>query len=121
MRTKSTRFELGLPTHSLVTDCPTQWGSKEKMVMRVNTSSVHVLLSDGAQPDLQNKVRRSIEDRFSDCNLDEFLNVMIFLDPPLCNYITRCNELAVVKDRLAEQEGSDLKTKSSPALPMIAT
>ena len=25
-----------------------------------------------------------------------------------------------VKDRLAEQEGSDLKTKSSPALPMTA-
>jgi len=62
-----------------------------------------------------------LEDRFSDCNLDDLLNVLIFLDPPLCNYITRCNELAVVKDRLAEQEGGDLKTKSSPALPMTAT
>ena len=32
---ESTQLELGLPTHSLVTDCPTQWGSKKRMVLRV--------------------------------------------------------------------------------------
>ncbi len=27
--------ELGLPSHSLITDCPTRWGSKQKMVARL--------------------------------------------------------------------------------------
>ena len=60
MNSRGLSLSLVILTHSLVTDCPTQWGSKEKMVLRVNTSSVHVLMSAGKQPDLQNKVRRSI-------------------------------------------------------------
>ena len=29
------QVEKGLPEHSLVTDCPTRWGSQQKMVARI--------------------------------------------------------------------------------------
>lgn len=107
-----------IPEHSLITECPTRWGSQQRMIGRVCNAYVSVsylkpilhllrtsiLTDDKDNPDftryIKSRVLHYIEDKYSDPATKELLDIVSFLDPRFKTDYIRAENVPDIKERV---------------------
>ncbi|KAF3859950.1 hypothetical protein F7725_000205, partial [Dissostichus mawsoni] len=75
--------ELGLPTHQLITESPTRWGSRQRMIERFLEQEKALPEEEDAEltKTIKGKIMRYLDDKYSDPVKDELLDMSSLVDP----------------------------------------
>ncbi|XDV39812.1 hypothetical protein PO909_008999 [Leuciscus waleckii] len=102
--------ELGLPQHLLISESPTRWGSRQKMIERFleqEKAITRVLGAERRKKELTKTIKanimRYLESKYCDLEKEELLDMATLLDPRFRTTYIDASKLEVVKKRAVSE------------------